>query len=281
MKYDLNTFGFTIGIGWKPHFMCRGQRGMKYTLTLASSITFIAVIILSRSYSWLAIWWQYSAFFFFWARKPTALNHYTVHGFLCACVLLQMWFGQFCSVKKSNILQSYILLYLFQHNFFVSLILQSPFLRDLILGLISLVLWVSEILKKKQTLCLVWRFVSCQFVACVDSVISHVNLKDKMLLSTGGLDMVRVFFFLGSTFWWERIGLLSDLLNAQMTSGQETESSAHLDKRTKPMNAQTYGLISAAPRCFTANFKNSMARCFVYTTMVWGPPTSLSKEAFL
>ena len=196
MKYDLNTFGFTIGIGWKPHFMCRGQRGMKYTVTLASSITFIAVIILSRSSSWLASWWQYSAFFFFfWARKPTALNHYTVHGFLCACVLLQMWFGQFCSVKKSNILQSYILLYLFQHNFFVSLILQSPFLRDLILGLISLVLWVSEILKKKQTLCLVWRFVSCQFVACVDSVISHVNLKDKMLLSTGGLDMVRVVFF--------------------------------------------------------------------------------------
>ena len=67
----------------------------------------------------------------------------------------------------------------------------------------------------------------------------------------------------------------------QCTSRHETDSATHLDKRSKEHTCvQTYGSAWTNPKRFTVVFENSTATSFVYTTMVYGQPAGLSREAF-
>ena len=61
------------------------------------------------------------------------------------------------------------------------------------------------------------------------------------------------------------------------------DNSAHLDKQSKQptMCVQTYCSICTAPQGFTVVFRNSMAMCCFYSTVVLEQPSGLSEEVCL
>ena len=78
--------------------------------------------------------------------------------------------------------------------------------------------------------------------------------------------------------WLQRIQSCGAL--NQLTSHQD--SSAHLDKQSKQQLMCSDSQIDpTAPQHFAVVLENSMATCFVYTAVVLGQPTGLSKQACL
>ena len=67
-----------------------------------------------------------------------------------------------------------------------------------------------------------------------------------------------------------------------MTSRQDIDSSAHLDKQSRQHHVSWIDRFDLhSIKSFTVVFQNNTATCFAYTTMALGQPTGLSKELCL